>query len=256
DHEAATAQAAPPAGGHRQRPPQGVQGHPQGRSGDAPARGPHPPAAHRPRLHHLSTTNRRLPHVLGRAEASPLGSAAGAGAHRPWRNARARPQANRHRQPYHLRPGRRDVHLWVPLLLQLHDDQDQIQPQLTQSLYFQNLDCNGGVLYRLLDEAEEQECREAVLAYFFLWHHAGPEGWTLADLDARVEEYLRQRAGVEADFEVNDAVAKLERLDLVERGGDRYRARRLECALRVPGGEGRAAAARAACRVTSRCAAR
>jgi Protein of unknown function (DUF3754) len=107
--------------------------------------------------------------------------------------------------------------------------------QLTQSLYFQNLDCNGGVLYRLLDEAEEQECREAILAYFFLWHHAGPEGWTLADLDARVEEYLRQRAGVEADFEVDDAVAKLERLDLVERAGDRYRARRLECALRVLG---------------------
>jgi len=33
--------------------------------------------------------------------------------------------------------------------------------QLTKSLYFQTLDSNAGVLFRLLDEAEEQECREA-----------------------------------------------------------------------------------------------
>ena len=32
--------------------------------------------------------------------------------------------------------------------------------QLTQSLYYQNLDNNGGVMFRLLDEAEEQETRE------------------------------------------------------------------------------------------------
>ena len=40
---------------------------------------------------------------------------------------------------------------------------------LTQSLYYQNLDNNAGLLYRILDEAEEQESREAILGYFFLW---------------------------------------------------------------------------------------
>ena len=44
---------------------------------------------------------------------------------------------------------------------------------LTESLYYQNLDNNAGVFHRLLDAAEEQECREAVLAYFFLWRFAG-----------------------------------------------------------------------------------
>src|SRR5579875_3516068 len=41
--------------------------------------------------------------------------------------------------------------------------------RLTKSLYFKGLDNNTGVLMRLLDEAEEQECRETFLAYFCLW---------------------------------------------------------------------------------------
>lgn len=40
--------------------------------------------------------------------------------------------------------------------------------KLAQSLYYQNLDNNSGVLHRLLDSAEEQESREAILAYFYL----------------------------------------------------------------------------------------
>ncbi len=47
------------------------------------------------------------------------------------------------------------------------------QLSLTESLYYQNLDNNAGVLMRLLDEAEEQENREALLAWFFLWRSAG-----------------------------------------------------------------------------------
>ena len=105
--------------------------------------------------------------------------------------------------------------------------------KLTQSLYYQNLENNAGVLYRLLDDAEEQECREAILAYFVLWGHAGGAGLTGGDLDDRVEQFLERHAGVKVDFEVGDAVAKLERLRIVERLGDRYRARPLAQALQV-----------------------
>jgi hypothetical protein len=104
---------------------------------------------------------------------------------------------------------------------------------LTESLYFQNLDNNGGVLVRLLDEAEEQECREALLAYFFLWRQAGERGWTAAELDDTVEAYLETTAGVKVDFEIGDALAKLERLEIVEKLADRYRARPLAVALRT-----------------------
>jgi hypothetical protein len=102
--------------------------------------------------------------------------------------------------------------------------------QLTQSLYYQNLDNNGGVVYRLLDEAEEQETRETLLAYFYLWRYAGDRGWTAAELDDYVELDLERRLNMEVDFEIGDAVRKLERAGIVEVSGDRYRAVPIEAA--------------------------
>jgi len=82
------------------------------------------------------------------------------------------------------------------------------QLTLAQSLYFLNLDNNAGVLFRLLDEAEEQECREALLAWHFLWRNPRPDGWSETELDEQVEAYLRRSAGVDVDFEVTDALAQ------------------------------------------------
>jgi hypothetical protein len=95
---------------------------------------------------------------------------------------------------------------------------------LTQSLYFQNLDSNAGVLMRLLDEAEEQESRLALLAYWCLWRYAGPEGWTAADLDASVELYLDRYADLALWCRNNAALAQLKKLRLVESDGERFRA--------------------------------
>lgn len=94
---------------------------------------------------------------------------------------------------------------------------DKYRLHLTQHLYYQNLDNNAGVLYRLVDEAEEQECREAILAYFLLWRRAGFAGWSDDDLDEAAELYLQNEIGMAVDFEVGDALAKLERLRLVRR---------------------------------------
>jgi Protein of unknown function (DUF3754) len=103
--------------------------------------------------------------------------------------------------------------------------------QLTQSLYYQNLDSNAGVLFHLLDEAEEQECREAILAYFYLWRHAEPTGWLPAQLDDRIEADLARLANIKVDFEIADAVDKLVRLNLLECLEHRFRARPIEEAL-------------------------
>ncbi len=102
--------------------------------------------------------------------------------------------------------------------------------QLTQSLYYQNLDNNGGVMYKLLDEAEEQETRETLLSYFYLWRYAGDRGWTAAELDDYVELDLERRLNLAVDFEIEDALAKLERAGIVTKSGDRYRAVPLETA--------------------------
>lgn len=102
------------------------------------------------------------------------------------------------------------------------------QLQLTQSLYYQNLDNNAGVLYRVLDEAEEQELREVLLAYFCLWRFAGESGWTAAQLDNYVELELERTLDTRVDFEIEDALAKLERTGAVVRVGNRYAARPID----------------------------
>jgi hypothetical protein len=102
---------------------------------------------------------------------------------------------------------------------------------LTESLYYQNLDNNAGVLTRILDEAEEQECRETILGYHFLLKHAPSEGWTAEQLDDYIEMYLEGETRLKVDFEIGDALAKLERLKLVEQQNGRYTAVPLTKAL-------------------------
>lgn len=102
---------------------------------------------------------------------------------------------------------------------------DRYHLNLTRSLYFQNLDNNAGVMFRVLNEAEEQEFREAVLGYFLLWRRAGYEGWTAEELDRAAEACLARMLGFHVDFEVRDALQKLVRWGAVEpAGGGRWRA--------------------------------
>jgi hypothetical protein len=87
---------------------------------------------------------------------------------------------------------------------------------LTESLYFQNLDNDSGVFKYLLDEAEEEECKELILGYFFL--HRAPEG-ALAEeaLDRQIEGYLKDELKAEIDFEVDESLRKLKALGLLDR---------------------------------------
>ncbi len=95
---------------------------------------------------------------------------------------------------------------------------------LTQVLYFQNLDTNVGVLLRIIEEAEEQECRAAMLAYHALWRHGGESGWTSPNLETHVEKQLEELAQLRIEFKVRAALSRLERMRLVEAVEDRYRA--------------------------------
>jgi len=90
---------------------------------------------------------------------------------------------------------------------------------LAENLYFKNLDNNAGVFHRLIDDAEEEEFKEALLAYLFLGQNE--EGLTRPQLDAAVETWLEKDWDCGIDFEVDDALAKLERWGLVARRNDR-----------------------------------
>jgi hypothetical protein len=89
------------------------------------------------------------------------------------------------------------------------------------------------VLFRLLDEAEEQECGEALMAYFFLWQHAPVQDWTGQDLEDFIELYLEKHANIEVDVEMEDALAKLESLRLVDKAGEHYRAQPMDRAIEM-----------------------
>jgi hypothetical protein len=99
---------------------------------------------------------------------------------------------------------------------------------LSDNLYFKNLDNNMGVFFHLIDAAEEEEFKEAVLAYYFLLTANGD--LTKKELDRRIENWLAEKWECHVDFEIGDAVHKLERLELIRVEGDRLRCLPLDAA--------------------------
>ena len=90
---------------------------------------------------------------------------------------------------------------------------------LTQNLYFKNLDNNAGVFYRLANDAEEEECKEAVLAYYFLLISDKP--LTHTELDKKIEQWLQEKWQCSVDFEIDDALKKLRALKLLTETDDK-----------------------------------
>ncbi len=84
---------------------------------------------------------------------------------------------------------------------------------LTRNLYFKNLDNNSGVFHRLADDAEEEETKEALLAYYFLLISAEP--LSSQQLDRKIENWFEAKWNCSIDFEITDALSKLRELGLV-----------------------------------------
>ena len=84
---------------------------------------------------------------------------------------------------------------------------------LTQNLYFKNLDNNAGVFHRLANDAEEEECKEAILAYYFLLISKQPI--SRKELDHKIENWMLDKWNCSINFEIDDALDKLLALKLV-----------------------------------------
>lgn len=87
---------------------------------------------------------------------------------------------------------------------------------LTSRLYFQNLANNTSLLAHLIDEAEAEECKELLLAYYILYLERHRD-YTQQELDRRVEQWLQSKFGLNVDYEVSDAIRKLQEKDLLVR---------------------------------------
>lgn len=80
---------------------------------------------------------------------------------------------------------------------------------VSDTLFFKNLVCNAGVFHSLIDAAEEEICKEVLLALCFLWQH--PEGLSATALDQKIEAWLAD-LGLEVDFHVEKALHVLSQI--------------------------------------------
>lgn len=93
---------------------------------------------------------------------------------------------------------------------------------LADNLYFKNLDNNSGVFHHLIDSAEEEECKEAILAYYFLV--VQQDSMTSEQLDNKIEHWFAEKFDFQIDFEITDALAKLQRFGIVKLNDGQYTA--------------------------------
>jgi hypothetical protein len=93
------------------------------------------------------------------------------------------------------------------------------QKQLTDNIYYRNVNNNSGIFTYIIGEAEDQDWKEALLAYFCLLTAQEPLARDV--LDVHVEALLARAFGVSADFEIDSALAWLKRLDLLQEADSR-----------------------------------
>jgi hypothetical protein len=87
------------------------------------------------------------------------------------------------------------------------------QKQVTDNIYFRNVNNNTGIFNYLIGEAEEQDWKEALLAYYGLLTATAP--LAREALGARVEALLMELFGVRVAFGRDDALKKLGELGLL-----------------------------------------
>jgi len=88
------------------------------------------------------------------------------------------------------------------------------QNLITQSMYDKQLDSGKGTLLHLCDDVIQQEVKEVIIAYYILMENGKA---TSDDLDLQCEELIQEEFGLQCNFEVMDAVQKLERLGVITR---------------------------------------
>ncbi|VFQ79999.1 unnamed protein product [Cuscuta campestris] len=88
------------------------------------------------------------------------------------------------------------------------------QNLITQSMYDKQLDSGRGTLLHLCDDVIQQEVKEVIISFFILMEKGKV---TLQELDQCCEELIRDEFGVICNFDVDDAVKKLEKFGIVTR---------------------------------------
>ncbi|MET0677373.1 MAG: TMEM143 family protein, partial [Bradyrhizobium sp.] len=87
------------------------------------------------------------------------------------------------------------------------------QKQVTDNVYFRNVNNNAGIFAYIIGEAEDQDWKEALLAYHAVSSASAPV--SRERLRADVEDLVRRRFGLQISFDGDEAVARLSGLGLL-----------------------------------------
>jgi hypothetical protein len=101
--------------------------------------------------------------------------------------------------------------------------------ELAENMYFRNVNNNAGIFDYLIATAEDQETKEAALAYHFIRKaKAAP---TSTEVAGRVETWLAKNFAVNVDFKIASALETLNRFGLVRREDEQLFVLSLEPAI-------------------------
>ena len=89
---------------------------------------------------------------------------------------------------------------------------------MIRHLYYLNLANNASVITRIVSAAEDEDFKETLLAYFFLWRGSieGKKSYTADTLSDSVRRFLCGKLDMTPAFEVTDALRKLCELELAQ----------------------------------------
>ncbi|XP_005095666.1 transmembrane protein 143 [Aplysia californica] len=119
---------------------------------------------------------------------------------------------------------------------------------VSRTLYFKNVANNRGLLSLLVDRAEDESFKEALLTYAFLLN-SRPEvtrdkpttnylvnqlgGLTEEEIQDEVEDWIERKTGVQLSFDTGEAIRLLQDLGLLSEKNGKYHVLMLDAARRI-----------------------
>ncbi len=86
--------------------------------------------------------------------------------------------------------------------------------EVSEHLFFRNIAMNKAVFDRVIDDGEDEDCKEAMLVYYHLLTNRGlPK--TRKTLDATIQDWMQSKLNVVIDFDIDGPVEKLSRANLL-----------------------------------------
>ena len=84
----------------------------------------------------------------------------------------------------------------------------KFQKDVTDTLFFKNLANNDSVFQRLVDMAEEEECKEIILVYYHLL--TSPKPLNPDQLDSHIESWMEEKLGTTINFDIHGPLNNLQ----------------------------------------------